>query len=154
MEIYTFKTSIGILTAIEKKGRLISLKFCETSCKTTNSEILLSTETQINEYLSGRRRHFDIPVSFCGTDFQKKVWFALLDIDYGETKCYGDIADFLGVPSANRAVGNAVGANPIAIIVPCHRVIRKNGDLGNYAYGKEIKKDLLHLEEKNNKKAV
>lgn len=108
--------------------------------------VLVETERQLGEYFSGDRRSFDVPLSFAGTDFQKRVWAALLAIPFGETRSYGEIADQLGNPGASRAVGAANGRNPISIIAPCHRVVGSNGKLTGFAGGLEAKAFLLDLE--------
>jgi len=101
---------------------------------------------QIREYLDGKRKTFDFPYEFCGTEFQKKVWNALCAIPYGETCTYKDIATAIGNPKASRAVGMANNKNPITIAVPCHRVIGASGKLVGYAGGLEMKKALIELE--------
>ena len=108
--------------------------------------VLVETELQLGEYFAGERRTFDVPLSFAGTDFQKRVWAALLAIPFGETRSYGEIADQLGNPGASRAVGAANGRNPISIIAPCHRVVGSNGKLTGFAGGLEAKAFLLDLE--------
>lgn len=108
--------------------------------------VLIETERQLGEYFAGDRRTFDVPLSFAGTDFQKRVWSALLAIPFGETRSYGEIADQLGNPGASRAVGAANGRNPISIIAPCHRVVGSNGKLTGFAGGLEAKASLLDLE--------
>lgn len=108
--------------------------------------VLVETERQLGEYFAGTRRSFDVPLSFAGTDFQKRVWAALLAIPFGETRSYGEIADQLGAPGASRAVGAANGRNPISIIAPCHRVVGSNGKLTGFAGGLEAKAFLLDLE--------
>ncbi|MHA4838283.1 methylated-DNA--[protein]-cysteine S-methyltransferase [Sphingopyxis sp. MSC1_008] len=108
--------------------------------------VLLETERQLAQYFAGTRRTFDVPLSFAGTDFQKRVWAALLAIPFGETRSYGEIADQLGNPGASRAVGAANGRNPISIIAPCHRVVGSNGKLTGFAGGLEAKAFLLDLE--------
>ena len=110
------------------------------------SDILRMAEIQLNEYFSGQRREFELPLIFTGTDFQKKVWTALLDIPYGEKVSYVEIARRIGMPKAVRAVANATGANSISIIVPCHRVIGSDGSLTGYGGGIEAKRHLLSLE--------
>ena len=100
------------------------------------------------EYLEGKRKVFDFPYEFHGTEFQKKVWKKLCDIPYGETRTYKDIAIAIGNPKACRAVGMSNNKNPITIAVPCHRVIGANGKLVGYAGGIEMKKKLLEIEEK------
>jgi methylated-DNA-[protein]-cysteine S-methyltransferase len=108
--------------------------------------VLLETERQLTEYFSGRRRVFDLPLDFTGTDFQKQVWQALLTIPFGETRSYGAIARQIGSPKAVRAVGAANGRNPISIVAPCHRVIGSSGALTGFAGGLEAKAHLLGLE--------
>lgn len=104
---------------------------------------------QIMEYLEGRRREFDFPYLLRGTQFQRKVWQALCDIPYGETRTYGEIAAAVGSPGAARAVGMANHRNPILIAVPCHRVIGADGSLTGYGGGLDMKKALLQLEKQN-----
>ena len=101
---------------------------------------------QLEEYFSGRRRQFDLPLDLHGTDFQERCWHELLKIPYGETRSYADIARGIGRPTAVRAVGLANGQNPIAIVVPCHRVIGSDGSLTGYGGGLHIKRRLLELE--------
>ncbi|MEH6595967.1 MAG: methylated-DNA--[protein]-cysteine S-methyltransferase [Colwellia polaris] len=98
---------------------------------------------QLDEYFSGERKHFDLPLAPKGTNFQKQVWQALTEIPCGETKSYGWIAKSINNEKAVRAVGTANGANPIALIVPCHRVIGSNGKLTGYAGGLALKAKLL-----------
>ena len=112
-----------------------------------NLPVLKLTENQLKEYFEGKRKVFDVPLKFAvGTDFQKKCWEALLKIPYGETISYSKQAETVGNPKAIRAVANANRLNPIAIIVPCHRVIGKNGKLTGYAGGLNKKEFLLKLE--------
>jgi O-6-methylguanine DNA methyltransferase len=101
---------------------------------------------QVCEYLKGKRKSFDFPFELQGTDFQKKVWYALCQIPYGETRSYKQIAEAVNSPKACRAVGMANNKNPITIVVPCHRVIGTNGKLIGYAGGIDMKKSLLKLE--------
>lgn len=108
--------------------------------------ILNQTKIQLEEYFSGSRTQFDLPLAAKGTDFQQSVWQALCKIPYGETWSYQQLADEIGNPKAVRAVGLANGKNPISVIVPCHRVIGKNGKLTGYAGGVETKEKLLQLE--------
>jgi len=102
--------------------------------------------SQLEEYFAGSRHMFDLPLDFRGTDFQKKVWNALLAIPFGETRSYADIARSIGSPTATRAVGAANGRNPISIVAPCHRVIGADGGLTGFAGGLEAKQFLLQLE--------
>lgn len=109
--------------------------------------ILLATQKQLSEYFAGQRQHFDLPLTFEGTDFQQKVWHALLSIPFAETRSYRDIAAQIGNVKAVRAVGAANGKNPISIIAPCHRVIGANGQLVGFAGGLNNKHILLQLEQ-------
>ena len=108
--------------------------------------MLLRTEKELNEYFSHKRKAFTVPLDMRGTYFQKQVWEALLGIPFGETRTYGQLANQLGNPKATRAVGAANGRNPIAIIVPCHRVIGFSGKLTGFAGGLDAKDHLLKLE--------
>lgn len=119
-----------------------------------NHPILLQTERQLGEYFAGARTAFTVALDMVGTDFQKKVWQALLTIPFGETRSYADIARQLGNPKACRAVGAANGRNPISIIVPCHRAIGSNGALTGFAGGLEAKRYLLSLERQREKAAA
>lgn len=112
----------------------------------TLSPLALMAYTQLTEYFEGKRKEFTLPLAPEGTEFRKKVWKALCDIPYGETRSYGDIAKAVGNPKASRAVGGANNKNPIIIVIPCHRVIGADGSLTGYACGIEIKKRLLELE--------
>ena len=103
-------------------------------------------ERQLIDYFEGRRRVFDLPYELFGTDFQKDVWSAVAAIPYGRTSSYRDIARLVGRPDASRAVGAANGANPIPIVIPCHRVIGSNGSLTGYGGGLPLKRRLLALE--------
>ena len=101
---------------------------------------------QLQEYFDGNRKTFELPLNFDGTPFQNRAWKALLTIPYGETRSYSEQAAIMGNPKAVRAVGTANGKNPIGIIIPCHRVIGKAGNLSGYAGGVAIKQFLLQLE--------
>ena len=101
---------------------------------------------QLVEYLDGKRRSFDLALDPRGTAFQRAVWRALAEIPYGETRSYADVARAVGKPRAVRAVGAANGANPLALVVPCHRVIAADGTLGGYGGGLELKARLLAME--------
>ena len=109
-------------------------------------EALAEVATQLGEYFAGGRRAFDLELSMNGNPFERRVWEELVEIPYGETASYGAIAQRIGAPSAARAVGLANGRNPIALIVPCHRVIGANGSLTGYGGGLERKRFLLDLE--------
>jgi methylated-DNA-[protein]-cysteine S-methyltransferase len=113
------------------------------------SELITETINQMKDYLVGSRKEFNLPLSPEGTEFQKSVWNELLKIPYAETRSYSEIAINIRNPKAVRAVGMANNKNPIVIIIPCHRVIGKNGDLIGYGSGIEIKEKLLNLEKSN-----
>ncbi len=105
-----------------------------------------SAISQLLEYLEGKRTAFDVVLDLRGTPFQKRVWAALLEIPYGDTRSYQEIARSVGSPRAVRAVGAANGANPVSLVVPCHRVIASDGTLGGYGGGLELKARLLAME--------
>jgi methylated-DNA-[protein]-cysteine S-methyltransferase len=109
-------------------------------------KILEDTQAQLEEYLDGKRKSFDLPLDVQGTSFQKQVWGELSKIPYGKTYSYSDIAKKIRNDKAVRAVGTANGRNPLSLIVPCHRVIAADGTLGGYAGGLSIKEKLLRLE--------
>lgn len=113
---------------------------------TRHHALLDAVVTQLEEYFGGKRRDFDVPLSYPGTPFQVRVWSSLLKIPYGQTCSYQAIANHVGSPQAVRAVGQANGMNPIAIIIPCHRVINSSGGLGGYGGGLPRKQHLLNLE--------
>ncbi len=148
MYSYTYNTKIGNITIIEKDGYIANLYINYNNIKTIQKETKLISQTanEIKEYLDGNKKSFSIPIKIEGTDFQKKVWQEVLKIPYGETRSYKDIAININNSKAYRAVGTAIKNNPIPIIIPCHRVIKSNKDIGNYAYGIDIKKELLNLE--------
>jgi len=114
-----------------------------------DDDILRETRRQLDEYLEGLRKGFDIPVLMLGTDFQKDVWNAVTRVPYGATSTYSQIARDIGKERAVRAVGNAMAANPISIIVPCHRIIGSGGKLVGYGGGLSLKRRLLTLEQRN-----
>ena len=113
---------------------------------TPAGRVAARAKRELEEYFAGRRRNFSVPLDMDGTAFQKKVWKALSEIPYGEVRSYGQIARRVGNPKASRAVGSANGANPVAIIVPCHRVISGDGSLGGFGGGLTNKTYLLSLE--------
>jgi methylated-DNA-[protein]-cysteine S-methyltransferase len=108
-----------------------------------NQELCSEAIRQLDEYFNGKRKQFDLPLSIEGTDFRKKVWQALLTIPYGEVRSYAEVAELIGNPKAVRAVGQANKANQIPIIIPCHRVIGKSGDLVGYAGNRTSFKEKL-----------
>jgi methylated-DNA-[protein]-cysteine S-methyltransferase len=114
--------------------------------KADDHPVLVDTARQLSEYFAGERTTFDVATEFVGTEFQKKVWNALLTIPFGETRSYREIAEQIGQASACRAVGAANGRNPISIIAPCHRVIGASGDLTGFAGGMHAKATLIAIE--------
>lgn len=141
----------GVLTLWEESGALVKLSFGRDAVAITPEQeretpLLREAKTQLSQYFAGQRMTFDLPLLMKGTPFQKEVWRGLLKIPYGETRSYSEIAAAIGRPKAVRAVGMANHCNPLAIIVPCHRVIGKNGSLTGYAGSLEIKRRLLALE--------
>jgi methylated-DNA-[protein]-cysteine S-methyltransferase len=102
--------------------------------------------SQLKKYLKGQLKHFDCPLDFGGTPFEKKVWSELAKIPYGRTRSYKGIGQAIGHPKAFRAVGNANGKNPLPLIIPCHRVIESNGGLGGFGHGLKVKRQLLDFE--------
>lgn len=121
-------------------------KGLDANFKEGNSEVIEDCIVQLEEYFKGDRQQFDVPLLMVGSDFQKQVWDALLNISYGQTKSYSGLAGKLGDEMSVRAVASANGANALAIIVPCHRVIGRNGEMTGYAGGIGIKRKLLELE--------
>lgn len=130
-----------------EKAYVDFLKRSFVSAPQKNPKRLKPATDQLRLYLKGKLRNFDIPVDlFTGTAFQKQVWRKLASIPYGETRSYAWLARSVKRPKAHRAVGNANGKNPLSILLPCHRVIQSNGDLGGYSGGLQIKRYLLELE--------
>jgi methylated-DNA-[protein]-cysteine S-methyltransferase len=153
-----FSTPVGRLKLVASGKGLVAILWendspdrvkIQNSVLDENNFLLNKTETQLKEYFQGKRSTFDISLDFNGTDFQKEVWQALLQIPYGETRSYKDIAVQINRPFAIRAVGAANGKNPISIIAACHRVIGSNGALTGFAGGLNNKKFLLNLEMEN-----
>ena len=147
MEKCYFKSSIGILEIVCKNDALVSLRLVESfAVSGVETDFIKNVKKQLGEYFLGERNSFDIKISYNGSDFQMKVWNELRKIPYGKKKSYSEIAAAIGKPNAQRAVGSACNKNPIMIIIPCHRVISKNGKLGGFAYGNDVKEKLLKLE--------
>lgn len=146
MNRFRFMTKIGALTIDEQDGKITALCFGAQENEGCKTPLIEKAVLQIEEYLNGKRREFDLPLFPKGTDFEQKVWAALLTIPYGQTACYEDIAKLAGCPKGSRAVGRANNKNPIAIIIPCHRVIGKDKSLTGYGGGLDLKRRLLELE--------
>ena len=147
-------TPMGEFTfAVNEQGAVIGTAFgnlemlqsrCAADEFSADASRTAAVAKEIVDYLGGRRREFNVAVAPKGTAFQQRVWQALLAIPYGETRTYGKIAEELG--TGMRAVGGACGANPVALLVPCHRVVGKNGHLTGFAFGVTTKQRLLELE--------
>ncbi len=148
------ETPVGPLAAaLDGAGRLTHLGFSKAEHERIaveggerDDKAVAPVARQVLEYFAGKRKSFDFPLAARGTDFQKQVWAALLKIPFGKTTTYAALAEKLGRPGAFRAVGRANATNPIALIVPCHRVIGTDGTLTGYAGGIPIKQKLLELE--------
>lgn len=135
------------LNLIATKQYLLNIHFTKLQkALLPTTELLSMTITQLDEYFQGRRKSFNVPLQFKGTEFQIKVWQELANIPYGDTCSYKDIAERINRPKAYRAVGMANNKNPFPIILPCHRVIGSQGQLTGYAGGLDIKNFLLQLE--------
>jgi len=159
------KTEIGGVVMGSFRGKLCLLVFSSREMRRTvddrikkalsgdlverDDEILRETRRQLDEYLEEQRKGFDIPVLMVGTDFQKDVWNAVMRVPYGATSTYSQIARDIGKERAVRAVGNANAANPISIVIPCHRIIGTSGELVGYGGGLSVMKWLLMLEQGN-----
>lgn len=147
--VHTIMSPIGNLVATADDEFITSLDFTDEPMNIQNSDhpLLLCLEKELQEYFAGKRRDFTLPLAPKGTPFQKGVWETLCTIPYGDTISYAKEAERFGNPKAVRAVGSANGRNPIAILIPCHRVIASDGTLGGYSGGIEKKKFLLQLEQ-------
>ena len=143
------ETPAGKIEIRADESGICALLFHAEGEKNDDSLYLDRAQCELEEYFAGRRRVFSVPLSVAGTPFQKKVWRALMDIPYGETRSYGDIAAAVGSRNAGRAVGMANNKNPLPVFIPCHRVIGANKKLTGYAGGLEIKRILLDIEERN-----
>lgn len=147
IEYYYCNSPIGILEIELKNNVILGLKVVE-SCDNI-SEVtgyFAQVAKQLDEYFAGKRTKFELNISPKGTAFQKKVWAESLKIPYGKTKSYQEIAEGIGKPNAQRAVGSACNKNPILLIIPCHRVISKTGKLTGFACGIDRKEQLIKLE--------
>jgi methylated-DNA-[protein]-cysteine S-methyltransferase len=150
MRLRFLETPVGTLTAVADDGGLRALLFsCEQAPEGADEgphPVLTSTARQLEEYFSGERRMFELPLELAGTAFQRRAWLALASIPYGSTVSYGEQARRLGHPAAARAVGAANGRNPVSIVLPCHRVVGTDGALTGYGGGLDVKRALLDHE--------
>lgn len=145
-----FDTPVGWLRLVEDQAGICAVQFADGEDGPAEAgekgRFLDRAKGQLLEYFAGERRSFDLPLSTHGTPFQEKVWRALRDIPWGETRSYRQVAEMIGSPKAARAVGMANNRNPLPILIPCHRVVGKDGTLVGYAGGLERKRTLLSLE--------
>lgn len=150
---FEYSFPLGRMVLAEENGKLTDAFFSDSGpClqgERRETQLLRQARQELQQYFSGERKQFTIPLAQRGTEFQRAVWQALMEIPYGRTATYQDIAQAVGSPKACRAVGMANHRNPICILVPCHRIIGKDGNLTGYAGGLERKRILLALERKN-----
>ena len=152
MNSLIYDSPFGLLRIITNENKLISVKLVDAKNEkddlSSHDEVALETANQLKQYFEKTRIDFDLPISYGNASpFQIAVWESLQRIPYGETVSYSELAHMAGSDKAFRAVGNANRNNPIAIVIPCHRCIAKNGNLHGYFYGLEKKKFLLDLEQ-------
>ncbi len=143
----TISTPAGEISVTANEEVIIKIGFGKADLERPNSLTQKACD-QLEEYFDGKRTEFNLPIEARGTDFQKSVWAELIKIPAGKTKSYGEIARLVGKPKAARAVGGAVGSNPIAVVIPCHRVMSTNGEITGYTGGNGVitKRQLLDLE--------
>ena len=147
MKYAFYKFDFGYIKIAYADGKIFSLLFCSNIDKQNQpSDFSNAIYKQLQEYFAKKRKTFDVQFNLKGTPFQMRVWQQLQKIPYGQTQTYKQIAEAIGKPKASRAVGMAIHNNPIAIIIPCHRVIGSNGKLTGYAGGLDLKQYLLNIE--------
>ncbi|MFA9422428.1 MAG: methylated-DNA--[protein]-cysteine S-methyltransferase [Sedimentibacter sp.] len=148
--VFVYNTRIGRIAIADNGIEITNIDIADNlnyeNMDLCETKLIAMAAKQLNEYLDGVRKEFDLPLNPTGTDFQKKVWSALCNIPYGETRSYKQIAEVLGNSKASRAVGMSNNKNPIMIFIPCHRVIGADGSLVGYAGGLDMKEKLLALE--------
>lgn len=150
MDLILFDTPFGRMGLSEESGTIVRLYLPNDGTPRIaehETPLLAEGKRQLMEFFAGTRKEFDLPLCAEGTEFRKKVWKALLEIPYGTTITYGQLALTVGNPKAVRAVGQANHHNPIPILIPCHRVVGSNGSLTGYGGGMELKQQLLNLEQ-------
>ncbi len=148
MFFFRYSSPVGLLEIFEETGCIVGLRFLQAGGAVSPATPLLAkTEAELDRYFAHSLERFTLPIEMRGTAFQRAVWNALLAIPYGTRASYGEIARAVGCPHGARAVGMACNRNPLAIIVPCHRVVASSGALTGYAGGLEAKRFLLDLEE-------
>lgn len=151
--IYFYQTKIGRIGIVENDAAVTNVYFpneiIPSGMDEKETELIKKAGEEINEYFSGKRSNFDIPLAPEGTEFQKSVWNVLKKIPYGKTFSYKQVAEAVGNPKASRVVGMANNRNPIPLFIPCHRVIGSNGKLIGFAGGLDLKESLLKMEKEN-----
>ena len=151
--IFSFITLIGTVSITEDgEGGITGVYLPSSnlpSMEEGETDALLEAADQLNEYFSGKRKRFDLPLSYGGSEFRTSVLDALRRIPYGETRTYAEVAEEVGSPRAYRAVGTACAENPLPILIPCHRVVPSSGGVGSYAGGSALKRRLLDFERGN-----
>ena len=148
MNATVYESPVGPLRLEARDGSLVALHLnAQPGLENLDDPVLAAATAQLKAYFAGERTSFDLPLDMHGNPFERRVWDELKQIPYGETASYGEIAERIGAPGAARAVGLANGHNPIAIIVPCHRVIGANGKLVGFGGGLPMKRALLDLEQ-------
>ena len=156
LKFHTMQSPVGIIKLIATDTKLVAILWdkerpnrvkLHDMVEERNHPILLETEHQLEEYFSQKRDTFQLPLEANGTPFQEAVWHALIQIPYGNTWSYKQVAEMINNPLAIRAVGAAIGRNPLSIVIPCHRVIATNGALTGFAGGLDRKQTLLALED-------
>lgn len=148
MKIAYYPGPFGLFRIVEEDAAIIAIDVVKEAAEDggEHTEIMNQAARELAEYLAGKRRIFTVPYRFKGTPFRLRVWQELAKVPYGHTTTYKKLAEAIGQPGAYHAVGGAVGANPLSIIVPCHRVIGSDGSLTGYAWGLPMKEALLKLE--------
>ena len=155
-KVFYYQTPVGKIGIAEEWGFITNLYFMNMklplSAKQIETDVIREAFSQLSEYLNGSRQEFDLPLNPSGTDFQQTVWSEILNISYGKTVSYKDIALSVSSEKSVRAVGYACNKNPIPIIIPCHRVVSSAGYTSGYIGGAELKEFLLKLEQDNGEK--
>ena len=148
MNYYTKNTLLGDVTIVEERGFITNLFLGkkQVAANYRDTDVIKDGFSQLEEYLRGERKSFNLPLNPKGTKFQQRIWSILLKIPYGETRTYKEVAALAGNEKASRAVGSANHNNPIPIFIPCHRVIGSDKSLTGFAYGLGVKENLLKLE--------
>ncbi|MBR1907402.1 methylated-DNA--[bacterium] len=143
MKKFYYNSPIGTIEITSENNNIISIIFTDKKISSSDNS---NVTKQFDEYFKGKRKNFDLKIKPKGTEFRQKVWRELTKIPYGQTKTYKEIAEAIGCKNAQRAVGQACNKNPLAIVIPCHRILSKSNSLTGYAFGIDKKEYLLNLE--------